>query len=222
MNSHFKVFLFPCFLIVLAAMGPAFSSQAADRCSDQIGNCSYYSCIEQERLSCGSSGYALGYGQAYCEKFSELTFQPSHPGGELAVFPAAGNEWRDEVRACLQYELEDYFAGEEEKDCRSLRAFAFESHPRCYTSGPSFCALKPQSIIKIGLTINTDLLTAESLAQVRDTATICVRQLDERIADEPSFFVRWKLKEYQGIWRLVAANPIQLGNLLKPYAAKAQ
>lgn len=196
----------------------SFSALASDRCQDLIGSCDYYACVEAERLSCGAKGYPIGYGQRYCEKFSAIEFYPSQAGGELAVFPAAGNDWRDEVRTCLQEEMEEYFLSEEPKDCSSLRAFAFNSHPRCYTSGPSFCALKPQSVIRIGLTIQApDLLTPESLKQVRDTAQICVAQLQERMDGEDSFFVRWKLQEYQGIWRLVAANPLRLGELLKPY-----
>lgn len=193
---------------------------AADRCSELIGSCEYYSCIEEERLSCGDSGYALGYGQRYCEKFSAIKFNPSFPNAERVVFPVAGNDWRDAVRTCLQEELEVYFFDESApKDCSTLRTFAFDSHPRCYTSGPSFCALKPQSVIRIGLTIDAkDLLTAESQKQIFDTAAICDRQLEERIDAERNYFIRARLMEYQAIWKTLARNPKRVRDILKPSA----
>ncbi len=206
-------------LILVLMVLPGFSTHAlaADRCQALIGTCAYYSCVDQERLSCGDKGYAIGYGRRYCEKFSALQFTPSFPGAESAVFPDSGNDWRDSVRTCLQEDMEAFFESDQPKDCSSLRAFAFGSHPRCYTEGPSFCALKPQSVIRIGLTIQGDLLTAESLQQVRDTAQICVAQLEERIDSESNAFVRWNLQQYQGIWRLVSIDPSRLPSLLKPY-----
>lgn len=211
-------FLTVSLLFPLVSLFNASASFAADRCSALVGSCEYYSCIEEERLSCGESGYALGYGQRYCEKFSAINFIPSFPNAEAQVFPVAGNDWRDEVRTCLQEELEDFFfasEGPEVKDCSALRTFAFDSHPRCYTSGPSFCALKPQSVIRIGLTIDApDLLTAESQKQIFDTAAICEQQLQERIDSERNYFIRWKLKEYQVIWRTLAKNPLKIKEVL--------
>src|SRR6187399_553833 len=81
-----------------------------DRCSTLIGTCEYYSCVEEERISCGAEGYPLGYGVNYCEKLSALEFYPARTDLNQKVFPADGNAWRDEVRSCLQEEMDGYFA----------------------------------------------------------------------------------------------------------------
>ncbi len=214
--KSFLAFLGPLLLPTIFALLSSMPAAAADRCSELVGSCEYYSCIEEERLSCGDTGYALGYGKRFCEKFSAIKFFPSFPNNERIVFPVAGNDWRDSVRTCLQEELEDYFfTSDAPKDCSTLRAFAFDSHPSCYTSGPSFCGLKPQSVIRIGLTIGfKDLLTSESLKQIADTAALCEGQLQERIEDEKSRFIRARLMEYQAIWRSLKGNPSRVREIM--------
>lgn len=193
--------------ISLAGSTPA----PIDRCSSLIGSCEYYSCIEEERISCGPQGYPLGYGVKYCEKLSALEFSPALTDLNQKVFPADGNAWRDEVRSCLQEEMDDFFASGDALSCENLKAFAFNSHPRCYTKGISFCELTPESVIKVGLSIAPeDLLTQESLTQVRDTALICNDQLGARLKTETNLLVRLQLYKYKAIWEAVALNPLLL------------
>ena len=199
-------------LALLAIQAP---SAVADDCASLIGTCEYYSCIDQERLSCGTEGYALGYGKVYCEKFTEMSFAPSRTPLEAELFPASGSAWRDGVRSCLQQELESYFVNTASPHCSELRTFAFDSHPGCYTAGPSFCELSPENVVRIGLTIQADLLTGESQRQIRDTASICVDQLQDRIDKESAPWIRWKLAEYQRIWQLVARDPLGIGRWLE-------
>ncbi len=179
-----------------------------DDCAELIGSCEYYECIDQERLSCGDDGYALGYGKKYCERFSAIDFQENAPPFSGDFYPAKGNEWRDNVRSCLQVSMEAFFASDEAKDCSALRTFAFDSHPACYTGAPSFCELTPENIVRVGLTIQlNDLFKTESQKQIRDTARICVTQMDERIDSESQPWVRFKLAEYKKIWVLASADP---------------
>ena len=42
------------------------------------------------------------------------------------IFPANANDWRDEVRECLQVEMEIYFNNNEQMTCGELKDFAFE------------------------------------------------------------------------------------------------
>lgn len=198
----------------------AFSAtKIPDRCSQLIDSCEYYSCIEEERLSCGEGGYPLDYGVKYCQKLSALDFSPAQGFIKPQVFPGDGNIWRDNVRECLQVEMDNYFQStpDEELSCQSLRDFAFASHPRCYTqTSVSFCELPPESVIKVGTTIGLqDLFTQESLKQVRDTAEICEEQLAERLAHERNWLVGLELQKYRLIWQQVYQNPLLLGSLPK-------
>ncbi len=203
------------FLIFLATYLALPQSFAADSCSQLIGSCDYYTCIDTQRLSCGDQGYALGYGRRFCQKFTGMSFAPARTRLEAELFPASGDAWRDEVRSCLQEELETFFTDTQNASCEQLRTFAFASHPHCYTKGPSFCELSPENVVRIGLTIKTDLLTGESFQQIRDTAEICDAQLQARIDTEPKALLRWQLAHYQGLWRLIAADPLQVHRFLE-------
>ncbi len=210
-------------LLLPLALSLSSSASPNDRCSALVGTCEYYSCVEAERIACGDQGYALGYGVKYCNKLSSLVFEPSKPGLNADTFPGDGNEWRDNVRTCLQTEMEGFFASGEPVTCESLRAFAFGSHPSCYTQGPSFCELNAEAVVKVGFTIGPkDLLTAESFTQVADTARICSAQLGERIEREDRLLVRLNLEKYQAIWNIIAADPLEVGRYFQGQQAKAR
>lgn len=188
-----------------------------DSCTGLIGTCDYYACVERERLSCGAKGYPMGYGVNYCEKLSALEFSPAHTSLGAATFPADGNEWRDRVRTCLQVEMDDQFARKGDMSCSELKAFAFNSHPKCYTEeSPSFCELTVESVLKVGLTIAPkDLLTKESLTQVTTTAGICSDQLSKRLETESNLLVRLNLMKYRSIWNAIAIDPAKVSEHLK-------
>jgi hypothetical protein len=208
-NSLLAVFLFFAPSLVQAEV-------YYDECANLIGSCDYYACINQNRLSCGPKGYPLGYGKKYCEKFSAIDFPEAISTNQIKLFPGTGNIWRDNVRSCLQTKMESWFASAANKDCSSLRSFAFNSHPECYTDGPSFCELIPDNVVRIGLTIQVnDLFKAETIRQIQQTSRICVSQLDERISEEDRAAIRFQLAEYRKIWVLVAADPKLLGRLFE-------
>ena len=200
-------------LLELALWGQPGSAVAGDDpCASLLGTCEYYACIDDVRLPCGGDGYALGYGQAYCEKFTQLAFWPPLNPWQGWIFPADGDRWRDGVRLCLQEQLQGYFAQGGRRDCRSLREFAFASHPRCYTGGEdSFCALTPQNVAQVGLTIApTDFFAIETQQRVRQTASLCVDQLDGRIQREDNPWVRFELGNARNLWQLIARDPQEL------------
>lgn len=186
-----------------------------DACTPLIGSCEYYSCVENNRVSCGPTGYPIGYGVNYCEKLSALEFHPARTSIGASTFPADGNVWRDSVRTCLQVEMEDHFAKTKDVSCEELNKFAFDSHPKCYTESPSFCELTVDSVVKVGLTISpVDLLTKQSLTQVAVTAGICTSQLNERIKTEKNLLVRMNLIKYRTIWNSIAVDPSKVSEAL--------
>jgi hypothetical protein len=198
------------FLVISAVSSTAIASP----CSKYVGSCEYYACLDQEVLSCGDLGYALGYGKKYCERFTALQFAPHRTALEEEAFPAVGAVWRDRVKVCLMNELEHYVGNQDALSCGELRSFAFKSHPHCYTRSPSFCELSLENATRVGLTIEPRTLIAqESIDQIRDTATICVRDLSERITKASSFAVRLQLQHARGLWRLVARRPETLRQL---------
>lgn len=208
-------------VLLLTACGVNSSSQVAsseaklDRCSDLIGSCDYYRCVEEERLSCGESGYPLGYGQRYCEILSAINFPASISAFKKTVHPADGNVWKTNVRSCLQVEMDKYFAANPQVTCGDLRSFAFGSHPRCYTQEVSFCNMNVASIVAVGLHIAPqDLLTEESQRQVRDTAKICVEQFNKRLATESGLALKFELLKYRTLWQAVASSPASLTSWL--------
>ncbi len=199
------------FLLTVALLS---STLIASPCKELVGSCEYYQCLEEQVLTCGDEGYAVGYGKKYCEKFSSMQFAPHRTRLEEEAFPALGPVWRDRVRSCLMNELEGFLEEKAPLTCQGLRDFAFGSHPDCYTRSPSFCDLSLENATRVGLTIDpATILRAESITQIRQTAAICVESLTQRIEQAPSFAVKLQLKHARGLWRLVAKKPEKIREL---------
>jgi hypothetical protein len=66
--------------------------------------------------------------------------------------------------------------------CDAITTFAFDSHPRCYTEGPSICFLPVTDIANVLATIDgQDLLSLRSAKQMASVAATCVEQLSATI-----------------------------------------
>ena len=122
--THFYIFPFIAFLLSNPVKG--FSADDSTQCSHLVGSCDYYRCIEETKISCGEEGYLLGFGGYYCDKFSGMDFSDWKNRLREKIFPANANDWRDEVRECLQVEMEIYFNNNEQMTCGELKDFAFE------------------------------------------------------------------------------------------------
>ena len=139
--------------------------------STAIGpQCTFYSnCVESRQL-CGASGYALGYGNKYCNRFI------------AGAFSGNGKKWRDATLICLQEELvSTVLLSDSTKSCSEISDIAFDSHPSCYTengSGISICDFDKLSSSDykaiFGILDFDDLLTPEGKRQVGDVMKICV------------------------------------------------
>ncbi len=229
MRNPLFLFLQASMILILNACGASSHSQLAgssagiDKCSKLIGSCDYYVCVEEERLSCGDSGYPIGYGKRYCEILSSIDYPQAKDEHAKAVHPADGNVWKSDVRTCLQVEMDKYFAANKKPSCDQLRSFAFGSHPKCYTQKTSFCDLNPAAIVAVGLNIAPgDLLTAESQQQVRDTAKICVDQMNKRLATESGFFLKLDLIKYRTLWQAVALAPSSLTSWMERFVSTGE
>jgi hypothetical protein len=118
-------------------------------------------------MPCGAGGYALGYGEKYCSRYDvDVDLSPR------------GLVWRDAVLHCLQEALVPELAHVSSMSCDAITTFAFDSHPRCYTEGPSICFLPIADVENVLATIDgQDLLSIRSAKQMASVAATCVEQL---------------------------------------------
>jgi hypothetical protein len=127
------------------------TASATDECSDPKPNsCSFYPDCLEARLHCGPSGYPIGYGLYYCEKFSALRSQMS----------AAGQAWVTNTMLCLQSDLVVYGDGLQTTTCSAIKAYAFGTHADCYVKS-GICTLSPTDWAKIIKTVSiTELFSS--------------------------------------------------------------
>ncbi len=164
--------------------GPIYPTPAS--CQAPVEHtCAFYSaCLEADQ-PCGADGYALGYGEKYCSRFDvDETFSPQ------------GIVWRDAVLHCLQLALVPELPKADTMTCDALTTFAFDSHPRCYTGGPSICFLPVTDITNVLGTIDgKDLLSLRSAKQMVTVAADCVDQIAGALFDFDDASVRARLPE---------------------------
>ena len=86
-------------------------------------NCAFYADCLESRYHCGPDGYPIGYGQKFCEKYSDSREELS----------AQGQKWMLDVMQCLQRTLVLEATGSVAGvTCDSIEKKAFASHARCY------------------------------------------------------------------------------------------
>ncbi len=128
----------------------------------------FYQCAEQFAdfgHGCGESGYFLGYGSKYAQRF----YKQARPR-----MSARGQKWIDDVLVCLQHDLRE--AIDETTSCDEIWTTAFDSHPSCYVRS-GFCSLSPLDIAQVVWTIDSkDWLSRDAARQVLDTASTCSQQ----------------------------------------------
>lgn len=212
MRSIGTVFAFTLPILLEAGAPPALATS----CAAEIGTCEYYQCLEDEVRTCGNGGYALGYVKPYCERFVATDFPEVSSEWSEEIFPDDANTWRDNVLNCLQVSMEDFLDKNEAASCDAVRDFGFASHPICYTAGPSFCAITPQNVFRVGLIIGPSILRPIFFQQVRETAHICVDQLEARIAADERPWVRNQLGAYKRLWQAVARDPSRIASPSRP------
>jgi hypothetical protein len=165
-----------------SADGPIYPT--SDSCQAPVERtCAFYSACLEVQQPCGADGYALGYGEKYCSRFDvDDTFSPQ------------GIAWRDAVLHCLQLALVPELPKADAMTCDDLTDFAFDSHPRCYTEGPSICFLPVSDVTNILGTIDgKDLLSLRSAKQMATVAATCVEQIAGALLDFDDDAVRARI-----------------------------
>jgi len=123
----------------LAAFLAARSVAATPILGAQSHACDLYRALEKRCGCTGAENYFGGYGAKYCERFMQSS-----------GWSAAGLRWRARTLTCLQDELRRFVGAGHGCNCASVKAFAFDSHARCYTRAPSsVCGLPLSDIAHI-------------------------------------------------------------------------
>jgi hypothetical protein len=126
----------------------------------------FYQCAEQT-LSCGPTGYLIGYGTRYAERFYRQTRWWMSPRGQ---------RWLDATLVCLQVELRDRI--DASTTCADVRTIAFDSHPHCYVEA-GFCQLPLSDWFAVAATIDgVDWLSRDAQRQLTTTARACLFGVD--------------------------------------------
>ncbi len=149
-------------------------------CAEPITrNCAHYAQCVDAAIACGENGYALGFGERYCNAFRRTDFSEK------------GVAWVDSVMLCLQRalvpEVEAATQGFAHANrapapaatCSALLDTAFATHPACYTQPEaSICFLPPSDLAKVfGVIGAKEVFTARTSKQIATTITTCVGQL---------------------------------------------
>lgn len=125
-----------------------------------------------------NSGYALGYGDKYCHRFSSAS--------TMNCLDDEGDIWVKSTTVCLQQKLVPLLdTDKSDLSCRYIKTSAFDSHPICYTGGggavptdPSICFLIPEDWkCVLGTVDKIDLISPLGIQQEIEIASICVEQL---------------------------------------------
>ncbi|KAI8911153.1 hypothetical protein EDD86DRAFT_246489 [Gorgonomyces haynaldii] len=154
----------------------ALTVPLAPECSQPVPQtCSFYPTCVEPVLPCGATGYALGYGNKYCNAFKD----------KLDKFSPAGQDWIWSVMNCLQKELVPLATGtglEQVNTCTKLRSFAYGTHPHCYTlPGHSICELPITDWFHVLGVIKKELLDVATYKQAIAVAGQCGKDLVDAI-----------------------------------------
>lgn len=178
------IFIF--FLMISSGFADMSTCQMGDLDAD---DCSFYNDCVENRIQCGKEGYALSYGEHYCQRFSQTFTDYAEEFSSLA------HRWRETTAVCLQEEISTTVeellknpTNSNQKDCSVLRKDAFSQHALCYTQEESsICMLPPSDVIAIIrhriIGFRDLFFSRDGLAQIREVQRICLRQLNRKTQD---------------------------------------
>ncbi|KAG9315146.1 hypothetical protein JVU11DRAFT_4269 [Chiua virens] len=132
--------------------------------SPPMDQCAFYADCLESRYQCGLAGYPIGYGQYYCQKFSN----------ESTLFDTRGVRWMLDTMHCLQLALVSDAVNATPTTCQALRGRAFASHAGCYV-GNGFCTLGVKDWEAVLEIVNIMALFSswDALKAAIETATDC-------------------------------------------------
>lgn len=118
-------YLFPFIVFGLFAQATAVSDNIKQQliplnATISTRSCSFYEEFDK-LVPCGNDGYALSFGNHYCQVYLKNRDDFSDKA------------WQDATRYCLQKKLYEYAIQQQgAPSCQKLKEFAFDSHTTCY------------------------------------------------------------------------------------------
>jgi hypothetical protein len=153
--------------VLAAAVVWVSAAEAAGTRAAPAHACDLYRELDRRCGCAGADDYFRGYGEKYCERFMRST-----------GWSAAGLRWRAQTLACLKDDLRHFLKRASGCSCASVKAFAFDSHARCYTRKPSsVCRLPLSDIAHIYALVDApDLIAPLGSRQTLAITLACVWQ----------------------------------------------
>uniref|UniRef100_A0A7E4VB99 Conserved secreted protein n=1 Tax=Panagrellus redivivus TaxID=6233 RepID=A0A7E4VB99_PANRE len=125
-------------------------------------DCSLYTSLEA-KAHCGDTGYLIGYGNKYCNRFNE----------KLHYFNKKGQQWVACTAKCLQDEMKK-IVDANPGQCETMHTQAFESHVQCYVSC-GFCGVYASNLRALWKTYDLkDFASKTALKQVMSVGAKCI------------------------------------------------
>ncbi len=174
-------------------------------------NCAFYAQCLDRAVACGESGYALGFGEKYCNGFRRTEFSEKGTAWVSSVMVCLQNAMVPAVQSATSGYARASLAPASSATCQRTLDQAFASHPGCYTQpSASICFLGPGDIAKIfGVIGAKEVFTARTSAQIATTVGTCVGQVARAILGIPLEAAGTKSASASDD-RLVRANASQL------------
>lgn len=157
---------FPTTLAASAFLPTTLAPTTPPACAKPKGreNCEFYRGCLEARVACGPEGYALGFGEAYCEVFLSIEAETSDPDDKA---------WYSTVRACLQDALVPLVCEAQVPTCEDISAFAFNAHPDCYMLLDEYLCTDVSLIWNVVLSTSSEALREAYWSNVAHTLHLC-------------------------------------------------
>lgn len=130
-------------------------------------SCTFYQDCLEVAHPCGSDGYAIDYGQYYCDRFSKKF---GKVGGNLQA-------WMWATLHCLQVALVPLLQTATSMGCGDITTYGFATHASCYTDNgvQSVCDLSLGDLIRIATVPDLhDLLSVMGFEQMAEVLRTCL------------------------------------------------
>lgn len=167
-------------------------------------SCSFYRACAEAKVPCGGSGYALGFGEYFCNKYQT----------NIAQFTPAGQDWVNSVMSCLQKALIPILTCD--PTCSSIKSGAFASHTACYVNA-GVCNLAVEDFKLILTIVGKDPHTYDelwkALSQMVATGVTCVPTIGSRIQSYIDQLIKQEAQDVEAAAVKAAVDAVEIMRL---------
>lgn len=132
--------------------------------ASENSDCEYYKELS-EHLGCDEENYLTKFAYHYCTKFNHTSAKYSKEGQDVLL----------NIRTCLIQSMEQAALNENDHGsltCPATEGIGLTNHVDCYVKS-GFCEIKSSERVKIGLTINVQLLKPKMQKVYREIYRRC-------------------------------------------------